>query len=90
VASSIPKVDLSVAWPICTRCRRKHMPGSVCPPLGVWIVLTLCHRCDPKTGAYCGRHGGRIGPVVDGDPRHEPPPLVADVRQRAAGDREAD
>lgn len=84
------KVDSSATWPTCDRCRRKHMPGSVCPPLGVWIVLTLCRRCDPKTETYCGRHGGRIAPAPDGPLSDLIGPPGVDVRQRAAGDREAD
>lgn len=60
------KLDNSVTAPgwDCPRCLRKHMPGSVCPPIGVWLVLTLCWRCDAKTETYCTRHRDRRIPLV--------------------------
>jgi hypothetical protein len=87
-------VDESVGWPNLPCCPYRHKVSVPCPPSGVWLVLTLCRRCDPKTEIYCGEHratnwwlstmssAGREVPDLIG------PPGV-DVRQRAAGDREA-
>ena len=52
------KVDASARW-LCTECHRRHEPGSPCPPIGVWLVLTLCPRCDEEAGIYCPTHQGR-------------------------------
>lgn len=27
------------------------------PRTGVWLVLALCQRCNPRTRAYCADHG---------------------------------
>lgn len=32
------KTDASARWPSCPKCRRKHEPGSDCPPIGVWAA----------------------------------------------------
>lgn len=60
------KLDNSATAPGwgCPRCLHKHMPGSVCPPIGVWLVLTLCGRCNAKTGTYCSRHRDRRVPLL--------------------------
>lgn len=63
------KVDVSASWTRCPRCPAGHPSHSPCPPVGVWLVLALCHRCNPKTGAYCNRHRDRI---ADADPIQPP------------------
>jgi hypothetical protein len=50
------KVDTSVHWNPCVECHRRHEPGSACPPVGVWLLLTLCPRCDGVAGRYCYEH----------------------------------
>lgn len=75
------KVDISAGWK-CPRCPHKHGPHAVCPPVGVWLVLVFCGRCNPKAGAYCSRHGHR-------PPAYEPVAAEVpeqDVQQLAAGD----
>lgn len=54
------KVDASAARPWgCTDCGARHAPGVACPPVGVWLVLTLCPYCRADTGHYCLEHRGR-------------------------------
>lgn len=77
------KVDTSTTWTPCGNCGHRHMPGTPCPPTGVWLVLVLCHRCDPKTGIYCGRHRGGPAPLQAVDTIPAP---LEDARQRAAGE----
>lgn len=60
------QLDISVTdhrWD-CRPCRRRHAPGSPCPPVGVWLVLTLCRTCDPKAERYCSRHRDRTALTV--------------------------
>ena len=52
------KIDTSVDW-LCHECMRRHQPGSACPPIGVWLILTLCPRCDEADEKYCYEHRGR-------------------------------
>lgn len=62
---ALPEVDRSVHWD-CPGCQHKHRPNWPCPPLGVWLVLTLCSRCDERTGRYCTWHRERrIAPVEE-------------------------
>ncbi len=76
---SFGKVDASVSWD-CRACANKHMPGSACPRRGIWLVLSLCHRCNPKTGAYCHRHGGHRPADIE--------PAEVDLEQLAAAGEE--
>jgi hypothetical protein len=57
--SATPALDRSVRWPVCITCREKHAPGSACGGRGIWLVLSMCRDCNPRTGAYCRAHGGR-------------------------------
>lgn len=52
------QVDISATW-ACPRCPHKHAPLAACPPTGVWLVLTLCRRCNAATETYCPDHRGR-------------------------------
>jgi hypothetical protein len=72
------KVDVSASWPPCGGCPHRHMPGSTCPPTGVWLVLAMCGRCKAPE-QYCGKHGGRR-PV-------EPSPFVPDGEQAVVAGR---
>lgn len=75
--SRTPAVDASVGWS-CTRCPRKHKPGSTCPPVGIWLVSAFCRTgCSAATGHYCSRHRGRGALSVAPD----------DGQRRAAGER---
>lgn len=57
--SATPVRDRSLSWPVCITCRLTHAPGSVCGGRGVWLVLSMCRDCNPKSGAYCRAHAGR-------------------------------
>lgn len=78
------KIDVSTGWPVCGSCPHKHMPGSACPPTGVRLVLAMCGKCKPKTGAYCRFHGGHVQPVPDVPHALSVPDL--DVQQRRTGE----
>jgi hypothetical protein len=54
--SATPRADRSVKWPTCISCRGKHAPDAVCGGYGIWLVLSMCRDCNPRTGAYCGAH----------------------------------
>jgi hypothetical protein len=54
------KVDGSAGWPQLPCCPHRHPVSVACPPTGAWLVLALCHHCDPKTGRYCKAHRDRI------------------------------
>ena len=70
----------TIAWG--DGCSHKHPAGSPCPIVrGTWLVLSTCWRCQPKTGRYCTRHGGRVD-----DP--EPPPPVDLAQLAALGEEE--
>ena len=77
------KVDTSTGWPPCGSCPHSHMPGSACPPTGVWLVLHFCPACNATTQLYCRTHRDRHAPQQA--PIPAPP---QDVRGLAAGERE--
>jgi hypothetical protein len=65
VSRALGKVDVSagVDW-ACKLCRCGHAAGVPCPPVGVWLVLTLCNACNAATDYYCADHRSGRGWMV--------------------------
>jgi hypothetical protein len=58
------KIDESAGWPNLPCCPYRHRVTTACPPAGAWLVLLLCHHCNPKTGLYCKTHRDRTMPAL--------------------------
>lgn len=88
MGSAIPKVDESVGWPNLPCCPYRHKVSSPCPLRGVWMVLVLCAKCDPKTQIYCGNHGPTNWwlTAMSGGRRARPEVPEVDIQQWLAGE----
>ncbi|MEU7904133.1 hypothetical protein [Actinoplanes sp. NPDC049118] len=83
------KVDVSVSWSPCGSCPHRHPSTAPCPPpSGVWLVLAFCHRCKPKGGQYCSRHGGHRVPQPEPAEAHHTLPDDQEEHRRRAGEKE--
>ena len=89
MGSALPKVDESAGWPKLPCCPHRHKVSVPCPPTGIWLVLVLCHRCDPGTEIYCAEHKATNWWLStmssSGRTRPEVVPEL-DIQQRRTGD----
>lgn len=46
MGSALPKLDVSVHWPVHS-CGFKHEPGAWCPKPGVWLIAGTPTKVQP-------------------------------------------
>jgi hypothetical protein len=54
VPSATAKRDVSLLWPICPLCGKRHRGSAGCPKAGIWLVASICPKCSPRR--YCTAH----------------------------------